>query len=82
MKNIITIEARRFPVVIKDAESGEVKTDTITLNKEQLQASMLVGQSSKELIHRIYQRNGFQVLDIGKPQKKTVSIDLDTLWEE
>ena len=81
MKNAITIEVRRFPVVIKNINSGEVTNDTITLDKQQLQAAQLVQQSSKELIHRLYQRHGFKVLDIGKAEKKTVSADLDALWE-
>lgn len=80
MKDKITIEARRFPVVIKDSASGEVSNDTITLSKQQLQAAQLVGQSSKELIHRLYQRQGCKVLDIGKAEKKTLTIDLDVLW--
>ena len=81
MKSIIFIETRRFPVVIKDNASGEVTNDTIILSKQQLQAAQLVGQSSKELISRLYWRKGFKVLDIGKAEKKTVSVDLSALWE-
>lgn len=80
MKNSITIEARRFHVVIRDSASGEVIMDTITLSKQQLQAAQLVGQSSKELICRLYQRQGCKVLDIGKAEKKTLTVDLDVLW--
>lgn len=81
MKNCIRIEARRFPVVIKNNVSGEVANDTITLSKQQLQAAQLVNESSKEVIHRLYQRLGCKVLDIGKAEKKTLTIDLDVLWE-
>lgn len=81
MKSNITIEVRRFPVVIKSTNSGAVSNDTITLSKQQLQAAQLVQQSSKELIHRLYQCQGFKVLDIGKPERKTISVDLDALWE-
>ncbi len=80
MNNTIAIEARRFPVVIKNNAIGEVTNDTIILSKQQLQAAQLVGQSSKELICRLYQRQGCKVLDIGKAEKKTVNVDLDTLW--
>ena len=80
MKNIVSIDARCFPVVIKNANSGEVANDTIILSKQQLQAAQIVGQSSKELIHRLYQRQGFKVLDIGRTEKKTLTVDLDVLW--
>ena len=81
MKNCIIIEARRFPVVIKNNGSGEVAYDTIILSKQQLQAAQLVGQSSKELICRLYQRQGCKVVDIGKAQKKTLTVDLSALWD-
>lgn len=80
MKNVIFIDARRFPVYVKDSTSGEAHNDTIILSKQQLQAAQLVGQSSKELIHRIYKRQGLEVLDIGKAEKKTLTVDLDVLW--
>lgn len=81
MRNIVTLEARRFSVIVKNNIDGEVIQDTIVLSKQQLQAAQLVGQSSKELIFRAYQRQGYKVLDIGKAEKKTIAVDLDTLWE-
>ena len=80
MKNIVTIEARCFHVVIKNTGSGEVANDSIVLSKQQLRAAQIVGQSSKELIHRLYQRQGFKVLDIGRTEKKTLIVALDVLW--
>lgn len=81
MKNRIKIEARRFPVVIRNTATGEVTADHITISKEQLNAAQIVAQSSKELICRLYARNGFKVLDIGKAEKKTLCVDLGELWE-
>lgn len=81
MKNIITIEARCFPVVVQGTTESIKHKDSIVLSKEQLQAAQLVGQSSKELINRIYNRKGFEVLNIGKPEKKSINIDLSDLWE-
>lgn len=80
MKNIITIEARCFPIVIKDNTSGIEANDSITLSKQQLQAAQIVGQSSKELIHRLCEREGFTVLDIGKAEKRSILLDLSMLW--
>ena len=80
VKDCIRIEARRFPVVIKNNACGEATNDTIILSKQQLQAAQLVGQSSKELICRLYQRQCCKVLDIGKAEKKTLIVDLDALW--
>lgn len=81
MKNVIKIEARRFPVVIRNAATGIVTADHIIISKEQLNAAQIVGQSSKELISRLYARNGNKVLDIGKAEKKTLCVNLADLWE-
>lgn len=80
MKSTITLEARRFPVTVtRDGCSST--TETVILTKQQLQAAQLVGESSKELIQRIFSRAGFTVLDIGKPERKTIVADLAALWE-
>ncbi|MBE7004703.1 MAG: hypothetical protein E7425_10590 [Ruminococcaceae bacterium] len=81
MKNIITISARAFPVMLRDERTGETSTDVIALSKEQLQAAQLVGESSTELVYRIYNRQGFRVLDVGKPYKQNIGIDLTELHE-
>lgn len=82
VKTAIEIQARRFPVTIKDERTGDVTTDTIVLDKARLQAAQLVGQSSKELIHRIYNRHGFSVLEIGAPTKHAITLDLAGLiWD-
>ena len=62
--------------------STETKEDTIVFTKGQLQAAQLVGQSSKELICRAYNRAGYTVLDIGKARKQVVSLDLEGLYLE
>ena len=72
---------RRFPVMVRDVRNGERMETSVVLEKSQLQAAQIVGQSSKELIERIYERQGFQVLDIGKADKLTVALDLEGLWE-
>ena len=81
MKNKITFEARRFPVVIIDEHSGEERQDFIVLSKQQLQAAQMVGESSKELITRIYSRNDCTVKSIGKAEKKALCVELAALWE-
>lgn len=80
MKSEITMHLRRFHVALRDRESGEKVAVYITLDKTQLQAAQLVGQSSKELIERMAARNGYDVLDIGKADKMSVAIPLDALW--
>lgn len=76
MKNEITIQVRTYPVTIRDQRTGEQREDLLPLDKRQLQAAQLVGQSCNELIYRIYNRQGFRVLDIGKPVKREVRVDL------
>ena len=42
----------------------------------------MVGQSSKELIERLCERQGYTVIEIGQPDKVTVTVDLDKLVEQ
>ena len=81
MKTTITIEVRRFPVTIRDERTDEVSQDYIILDKQRLQSAQLVGQSSKELIQRIYNRQGFRVLEIGKPERRSINPNLSELWQ-
>ena len=81
VKHTITVEARRFPVIVQAIDSREEMSDAIILTKQELQAAEVVGESSKELISRHFARKGRTVLDIGKPERRTLTIDLDALWE-
>lgn len=80
MNTYSTIEARRFPVTIWDVRTNDVRREHIVLDKAQLQACGMVGQSSKELIQRIYNRQGFRVLEIGKPERRSIELNLEELW--
>lgn len=79
MKNTITINVRTFPVLVHDHRTGVEETIIVPVTKEQLQASQIVGQSSKELIERLCNRQGFTVLEISKPGKHTLTVDLERL---
>lgn len=81
MRSTITIHLRRFRVALRDRETKEEITLFLTLDKTQLQAAQVVGQSSRELLERIAGRNGFDLLDIiGKPDRLSLTIPLDELW--
>lgn len=82
MNTTYDLTIRAFPVKIEDERTGEVLNDTIVLDKQRLQAAQLIGESSKEIIQRIYHRQGYKVLDIGKPDKLTVKMNLDRIYEE
>lgn len=76
MNNKVSFTIRCFSVTIKDERTGEVSEDSIVLTRQQLQAAQLVGQSSTELIYRIFNQQGYRVLDIGKPVKREISFVL------
>lgn len=78
--NIVTVEARRFPVLAVRNDNQEPYSLHIVVTKDQLRAAQIVGQSSKELIHRICERQGYKVLEIYKAEKKTLSVNMDALW--
>ena len=68
MTNEVTMQARAYSVTVEDQRSGEKSVELIALDKQQLQAAQIVGQSSNELIYRLFNRQGYKVLDIGKPE--------------
>ena len=76
MNNQIVIQTLTFPVSLRDERTGSVSMDTVVLTKHQLRAAQVVGQSSKELICRIFNREGYRVLDIGKAVKRDIPVDL------
>ena len=76
MRHEITIPVRRFPVTVRDGRTGQESVDSITLSKAELQAARLVGQSSTELIYRLYNRQGYKVLSIGEAVKSELHVDL------
>lgn len=82
MTNEITMQARAYSVTLEDQRSGEKSVELIVLDKQQLQAAQIVGQSSNELIYRLFNRRGYRVLDIGKPVKKEIVVDLTELYQE
>ena len=83
MRTYQPITLRRFTVQVKDALTGEVWQDAIVLSTEQLRAAQLVGQRSKELICRLYEREGYTVLGvIGKAERRTIPLDLEGIFNE
>lgn len=85
MKSIVEIPVRRFPVIVYDKRSAAdiPLAENVTLSKQQLQAAMTCGLSSNEVITRICEKKGYKVLEIGTPDKVTLTVDLDALaWKE
>ena len=82
MRTTEKIYLRAFTVRIQDQRTGEAKEDVIVFSKNQLRAAQIIGQSSKELICRAYNSQGYTVLDIGKADKAEVDIDLYGLYRE
>lgn len=82
MKNELVLNLRQFPVVVHDHRTGNEKVVAVTVTKDQLRAAQLVSQSSKELIERLCDRQGYTVVELGKPFKVAVTVDLDKLVEE
>ncbi len=81
MKNCITINVRVFPVLAWDHRTGKEEAITVPVTKEMLQAATLTGQSSNELVERICDRQGYEALEIGKPDKLPITVNLEDLVE-
>ncbi|MDD2956023.1 MAG: hypothetical protein PHD67_06890 [Oscillospiraceae bacterium] len=79
MKTTLELHLRTYPIEAVDTRTGEHLLDTITLDKTSLQAAQVVGADDKALIYSQYNRHGYRVLNIGKPTKRTVAVDLGEL---
>lgn len=82
MNTTYELQIRAFPVKIRDERTGEDDVDIIVLDKHRLQAAQLVGQSSKELIERIYHKQGYKILEVGRADKMTVQLQLDRVYDD
>lgn len=80
MRTVLTIHTRAFPVAVRDRTTGREREELVVLDKARLQAAQLVGQSSKELIDRLCALEGLDVLQIGKAEKREISVNLDDLF--
>lgn len=82
MKSEIKIPVRAYAVKIRDERTGEKKKDIIVLSKEQLRAGAMLDLSDEAIIYRIYNRQSYRVLEIDKPEKLEVAVDLHELYCE
>lgn len=83
MKTEIKITVRAYPVEIRDERNGEILRDTLVLDKAMLQAGAMVGLGDEDIIFRLYNRKGYRVLEIGKPVKADLSVDLlELYWDQ
>lgn len=80
MHTELSVHLRAFHVRVSDLGHRE-RDEVIVLDKSQLQAAQLVGQSSKELICRICEKAGMSVVGIGKAEKCTVTLNLEELYQ-
>lgn len=80
MKTEIKIPVRVYGVKIKDTRTGEKKPDVIVLTKEQLRSGAMFDLGEQDIICRIYNRQGFRVLEIDKPDKVELAVDLHELY--
>ena len=79
MKNEIMIPVRVYDVKIRDERTGEKMDDTIVLTKEQLRAGAIFDLGDEAIIWRIYNRQGYRVMEIGKARKVNLNLDLQEL---
>ena len=80
MKTEMRIPVRAYSVTLRDTRTGEVMNDTIVLEKSRIQAAALFDMGDEDIIYRIYNRQGYRVLEIGKPQKVELVIDLEKVF--
>lgn len=82
MTNQINLTLRQFPVVAHDHRTGKEEAITVTVTRDQLRAAGVVGQSSKELIERLCEKQGYTVIEIGQPDKHNITLNLEELVKQ
>lgn len=80
MLNKIELHLREYPVTLRDERTGEVFKMGVIIEKGTLEAAGRVGLSDRDLIHQHCNKRGFWVLEIFKPKKKTVTINLADVY--
>lgn len=75
------LHLRVFPVLAHDHRTGLEEALCVPVTKDELRAAQVCGQSSKELVKRLVERQGYSVVEIGVPDKQTVKLDLVKLAE-
>lgn len=81
----ITMHLRVFPVLAHDRRSGATEALCVPVTKDELRAAQVCGQSSKELVTRLVERQGYTIVSIGRPDKQAVTLDAVKLaewWED
>ena len=79
MKTELTIQTRCFPVKIRDQRTGEEIHDTIVFEINQLRGAAGMGLDHEAVIHNRYNQLGYWVLEIGKAQKSTMTVNLEEM---
>ena len=79
MKTEFIIQTRCFPVRIRDQRTGEELNDTIVFELNQLRAAAGMGLDHESVVHEKYNKMGYWVMEIGKPKKSTMTINLEEL---
>lgn len=82
MKTEMKIPVRAYTVKIRDERNGVISEDLIVLEKARLQAGGLVGLGDDDIIKNIYNRKGLWVLEIGKPTKLDIMVNLEELYKQ
>ena len=85
MKTTVAIKAYAYPVKLKDHRTGVPNSDTIVIPAEWLQLCGSMGLEicdDKHMIHRAYNRKGFEVLEIANRRRITLTVDLERLYAE
>lgn len=81
MKTTTIIQALAYPVVLIDKRTKERSMDTVVLEKSWLTiCGKLDICDDKHLIYRIYNPQGYEVLEIGKRRKINLTVDLQQLF--
>ena len=83
MKTTTIIKVYAYPVRVKDCRTGVSDSDTIVIPAEWLRICGSLGLEicdDKQMIFRAYNRRGYEVTEIGKRRKATLSVDLGQLY--
>lgn len=82
MKTVCTMHLRAFPVEIKDNRTGEKSVDTIVIDRDLLEKGQSINMNYEQIVCRLYNREGYHVISVGRPTRKTVDVDLLTLFTD
>lgn len=82
MKTTLTVSLMPAVVTLRDGRTGQTLTDQVVLDYDTVRRCEGCGLDADAIVYRMYNRQGYQVEEITRARRVSVTVDLGKLYEE